>query len=531
MDDGMMMTDLETCGQSPSGLEVVTTYHVDADRSEYVGFAVGEQIFAFGMAKVLEIVRFPRAVAVPMTPGALVGLSNLRGRVLPVLDFRALVGMEGRAADDTTRVVVVDIGQVVGLVVDRVLRVMHVGDEAIEPAANIESLVGDDLLLGVVKGPSGALIQLMDPETVVGQTFSMEQVAQAALGGSTELGGPALAIGAPVEKDDTNRFVSVTVDGQEYGVPIEHVDEIVRVPETVGTVPNAPAHVLGIITLRDRVLPLVCLRRMFSLSPAEVGDSNRVLVVRLTEGNGRARRVGLVVDRVNEVTRVDPKVMDDVPDLLSAKGELDEITAICRLEGGRRLVSVIDVGRMFQRGEIRTVTDQAKTDPQDRENTPVDSIDTAEDRQVIVFQMIGQEFGIMVENVREILRVPEEMKRVPKTADFVVGMMNLRGGVLPVIDMRGRLGLPRAALNDRQRVVVVDLQGRRTGFVVDGVSEVLRLPASAVIDTPMLSGVQQRVLGKSVKLQGGERLILIVDPEKLLDTGELSVLDELDSAA
>ncbi|KAA5603816.1 chemotaxis protein CheW [Roseospira marina] len=486
--------------------------------SEHVGFAVGDQAFAFCMTKVLEIIRVPRAVMVPMTPTALLGLANLRGRVLPILDFRTLVGLEPRTTDEATRVIVVDIGQTVGLVVDRVARVMHVEARDVDPAEDIESFVGRDLLDGVVKQPGGALVQLVDPEKVVGLKFSLADIREAA---ETSLGLSDLGrVVADTEgEDEANRLVSVCLAGQDYGLAIEHVDEIVRVPDSIGTVPNAPPHVLGIITLRSRVLPLVCMRRMLGLPTEPLSDSHRVVVVRTADRSGALRRIGLVVDKVNAVIRIDPKAVSEVPDLL-AEGSRGDITAICRLDDGRRLVSVLGIDRMFRSGALPAGVGAGpeRDDPEDAvRESKMTTEPGAEDLQAIVFQMIDQEFGIMVEHVQEILRVPDVMTEVPKTSAYVEGMMNLRGGVLPVIDLRVRLGLPKQARGDRQRVIVLDLNGRRTGFVVDGVSEVLRMPADAVIETPRMSTVEQRVLSRAVKLNGGNRLILLVDPCRLME--------------
>lgn len=516
---------------SPSDLPIAETdgfQTVSVDKTEHVTFTVGDQVFAFGMAKVLEIIRMPRAVAVPMTPSALLGLANLRGRVLPILEFRTLAGLDHRDIDDATRVIVVDVGQVVGLVVDRVHRVMHVESRDVETASGMESLIDGDLLDGVVKQDGGHLVQLVDPEKIVGLKFSHTDMSDVTHS-SIATGDLARIEETSEDADDGGRLVSVSLDGQDYGFPIDCVDEIVRVPDTIDSVPRAADHVLGIINLRNRVLPLVCMRRVLGLSATTIADTHRVVVVRMDDRRGGTRRVGLVVDRVNEVLRINPGTVSEVPALLTTERSNSDITAILRLDDGKRLVSVLGIDRMFAGDDLPDTAEQAPDfHTQDAETeTEVMTTDGIEDRQAIVFQMIDQEFGIMVEHVQEILRVPDTMNRVPKTADFVEGMMNLRGGVLPVIDMRSRLGLPRQDRADRQRVIVLDLEGRRTGFVVDGVNEVLRMPAGAVIETPRLSTVQQDMLSQAVKLDGGARLILLVDPRKLVSADDLQALDGL----
>ena len=88
---------------------------------------------------------------------------------------------------------------------------------------------------------------------------------------------------------DELQLVSFELDGQEYALPIESVQEIVQVPETINTIPNSDGHVLGVMNLRNRLLPLVSLRSMFGLPPTAVGEQSRIVVV--------AHRIGGVEQR------------------------------------------------------------------------------------------------------------------------------------------------------------------------------------------------------------------------------------------
>ena len=96
--------------------------------------------------------------------------------------------------------------------------------------------------------------------------------------------------------------------------------------------------------------------------------------------------------------------------------------------------------------------------------------------------------------------MPETLIRVPKTSDFVEGLVNLRGMVLPVVDLRTRLGLPRVERDERQRIVVLILGGVRTGFVVDSVAEVVRVAKSVLEPAPELSEEQARLVSRVANL-------------------------------
>lgn len=491
--------------------------------AEFVSFHLGDECFAFPMERVQEIIRRPATVAVPMTPPALIGLSNLRGVVLPIVDLRTTLGLPTIPADDASRVVVVHSGQAIGLVVDRVARVMTVPEERIEPTHTVEQAIGGEDLTGVVRDEdSGDLIQLLDPVRLLGRSFpEVEPDA------STVLGAASASVqhrdeGAD-EDDESVQLVSFMLHGEEYAFPIEEVDEIVRVPARIASVPGTDPNVLGIISLRHRLLPLVCLRRTFALSQTEIGDSNRILVVRLAGNEDDDLRVGIVVDQVREVLRV-PKDARDRPPGVLRRGDRQEIGAICQLDGGKRLVSVLSGAALFQLPALRNALEQADDaadlhDDIESEET-MDHSETDE-AQLVVYQLDGQEFGVDIHSVQEIIRVPPALSRVPRAPEAVEGIINLRGMVLPVLEMRRSFGLDAMGRNDRQRILVLNVAGTRTGYIVDSVAEVLRLPLSAMEPAPKLSREADRLVGRVANLDGGKRMVLVLDVAALIAEEEL----------
>jgi purine-binding chemotaxis protein CheW len=109
------------------------------------------------------------------------------------------------------------------------------------------------------------------------------------------------------------------------------------------------------------------------------------------------------------------------------------------------------------------------------------------------------------------------------------GVIDLRGVVPPVVDMRARFGLGEGGDADRRRILVLQLRGMRTGFVVDTLTEVLRLPVGAIEDAPELSDTQRRLIGRVANLEGGARIIQILDAAALLEA-DADVAESADAA-
>jgi purine-binding chemotaxis protein CheW len=510
--------------------------------NQFVTFAVAGEMFAVPMAPVQEIIRMPEVAHLPLAPAMLEGLANLRGRVLPIVSLRRLFGCEPRAHDDTTRALVIHIGQPLGFVVDRVASVISVEPGEIESADSIQSIVGAEFLTGVIKRPSSdgsveMLLVIDFARLIEGQFSAMATSAHSA--GSARVGAGGAGNSAQAETDDHTtssdelRLVSFDVAGQEYALNIAEVQEIVQLPEHVSALPNTPSHVLGLISLRQRLLPLVSLRSLFGMPMIAYTEQQRIVVIALQGG----QHVGLVTDSVKEVLSVPRAQAEAMPGILAADDGLQEFTSICRLDDGKRLVSIIATDKLLHMPALAQALAQSTAGPAraaaasaedaDMQNEDTDAR-TDDDTQVVIFRLGAEEFGVPIMSVQEIVRVPETLTRVPKTPAFVEGVINLRGTVLPVIDQRARLGLPTVERTEGQRIMVYMLGGMRTGFIVDSVAEVLRIPRAHIEPAPALSNEQSQLISRVANLQGAKRMVMLIEPQHLLHGSEMQSMQAMD---
>ncbi|WP_084502415.1 chemotaxis protein CheW [Fundidesulfovibrio putealis] len=145
--------------------------------------------------------------------------------------------------------------------------------------------------------------------------------------------------------------------------------------------------------------------------------------------------------------------------------------------------------------------------------------------QLVTFKVAEEEYGVDILSVQEIIR-HTGLTKVPSAPAFVEGILNLRGKVIPIIDMRKRFGLASKAPDTQTRIVVFALESGVIGCQVDSVSEVLRLPAS-MVDVPptVISGMDSKFI-RGVGRLGGERdgRLLI-----LLDSGQMLTVEEMDA--
>jgi purine-binding chemotaxis protein CheW len=493
------------------------------DMRQFVTFRLDGAIWGVPLGDVQEITRMPALVRVPRSSKSLEGLANLRGAVLPVASLRRLLRFADAAPGESARVIVLDRGSPIGFMVDGTASLVSVAAGDVAPAETVVSGIDASMLQGVFKGPDGSSeIGILDPDALLRRDFGQRR--QQNLGRREAVAGAAPERGATTP-GAANRndlvLVSFELGRQEYALPLGRVREIVPLPASVSAIPRQDTAVLGVTSLRDELIPLLSLHALLGFPVPEQHDERpRVLVVSYGD-----KSVGLVADRTKEILRVAPSLVDPVPAMLTRGEGTAELQSICRLDGGRRLVSVLSPDRLFGReslpAAVNEVMDAKRTDMADGGQS------TKDEQQFIVFRLGGGEYAIPIGAIDEVTRRPEELTRVPKAPAFVEGVMNLRGAVIPVIDQRRRFDLPAAEPNSRQRIIVITFDGLRAGFLVDGVSELLKIPASAIGPAPELSEEQVRLISRVANLEDQDRMILIVDAPQLLDRQELGLLRKI----
>lgn len=146
--------------------------------------------------------------------------------------------------------------------------------------------------------------------------------------------------------------------------------------------------------------------------------------------------------------------------------------------------------------------------------------------QLVTFNLVGEEFGLPILDVREIIRMVE-VTPVPHSPSFVEGVINLRGQILPVIDLRKRFGLESSTADEDTRIVVVEINNNLIGLIVDGVNEVLRIPSETVNPAPQIvsSGIGAEYIQGIAHYD--EKMIILIDMARVFNSEEMANLQTM----
>jgi purine-binding chemotaxis protein CheW len=152
----------------------------------------------------------------------------------------------------------------------------------------------------------------------------------------------------------------------------------------------------------------------------------------------------------------------------------------------------------------------------------------ANEMKVIIFTLAHEEYGVEVDKVLTIERMMP-ITRVPKTPPFVKGVINLRGVVVPVIDLRGRFGLPESEYGESSRIIIVKVQDIEVGLIVDSANDVIDVDRDRIESPPeVVGGIKAKYLQGIVKVSD-DRLLVLLNLQEVLNKSEIIQLENFEA--
>lgn len=271
-------------------------------------------------------------------------------------------------------------------------------------------------------------------------------------------------IATPARQDGAELFGSFHLGDTELVLPVTAVQEVVNYPTAVTQVPLAPSYLLGLFNLRGRLIPIVHLGQLLQLPDGGPREASKIAIVEFRQG-----RIGLLFDATGEILRVQPEQKVSFSD---GDGSA-MIGGALKLDGGNRILQILSVDAL-----------------QHLRDMPIPKVDASESgrqraalgqrRQGVSFRVSDARLALPMGAIHEIIRVPELLKSV-LASELCLGMLNLRGNTVPVLDFARFLGLPCTAsvtmasadFEDPRRIVVIRQQEMDFGLLVDDVESIV----------------------------------------------------------
>ena len=459
----------------------------------------GDEVFGFFIHDVKEVVKCPRIFPLPKAPGYVKGIATLRGDCLPIISLSRLLWNRD---EEGQKVLIGQInGETIGFLVAEVNKVIEVSDEDLKRPS---SALGKDIkkkYVSAVYSDNGKLITFLQMKKLVDTSTSKKQEEKAIRGSSKQ----KVSSGVQQDIDQGESVLIFEAGGDVYGIAVSEVREIVEYPERVVPAPSAPYHVLGLFSIRGKVIPLISIKRFLG-SEAESARGRVIIIQRA------GVEVGLEADSAREIRRVREEEVVPPPSSLDQQQE-KILKGIIKLDGGKRLVHFLDPAPFI---ELEGMVSNEKGMEEEMK--------IQEQRKMFVwFSLASEAMALPIEVVKEAVNV-DRIVPVPRAPEFVEGVMNLRGEVLPIISLANLLG-SEVEQNEGKKVIVAHLNGAEVGLLVKEIKGILRVSEADV--SPLSEVAREAAQAFSGAIRRDDDLILVLDMEALLsgtDKEELQAL-------
>jgi purine-binding chemotaxis protein CheW len=330
--------------------------------------------------------------------------------------------------------------------------------------------------------------------------------------------------GNPVKKFEGGslRVVVFNLAGHEHGVDVRRVREIILEPR-ISTVIEAPDFVDGVLELRGKIVPVIDLRKRLQLAHVRKPDEASVIII-VQLGKKMA---GFGVDSVSELMTVPNDLIQPPTEIVGGIGSnfIDGLAYV-----NQRLLVILNLDAMLSLDEKRQLEEEGLGVGAEDWKEESNDIRELTFKRIITFELDRETYGAEIGEVAEIMEMAPIMP-LPRVPAFILGLVNLRGAIVPIIDLRVRFGLDQKAWSRDSRIIIMKEKNLLVGVAVDSMWESLKLPEDSFQPPPQgVAKIDAEYFKEVCSVKG--RMVCVLDIKKILsDTAAKSALGSLGSIA
>ncbi|MEM9099410.1 MAG: chemotaxis protein CheW [Pseudomonadota bacterium] len=478
----------------------------------YGSFWIDETEFALGANSIQEVVNEPQEIsALPLSPEYLIGLFNLRGTIIPIVDLRVFLSYPAFSKTEPRKVAIVQNGGLaIGLLFDSTGEVLSGKDAARTDFKKSQLDRKEVIIEGVLKFNDGKrLVQLLDPYEIL----NIDSVPRA----------PSAQTDTPSWNARGSRLncLSFQLGHTTFALDLRFVQEVTEMLEVERAL-FSHGVVLGTANLRGITLPIIDFRgyvgkeRNDSLDLKRLG--NRKIII-MDTGNGL---IGFMVFSIDSIV---PYYESDLLPFAKIALPRSDIISGCLAHDEHGLVLLLDPQKLLSDPDFLKVASACKEVHDDKTDKPKGSGKERHLRQRRTFILFSVEapFALDISFASEVINRPANILAPPYKLNFVEGVINLRGELITLINPRLLYGLP-AKETDDQKILIFAVESQKYAIIVDSIDEIVMTTESHVLNTPNIElGSASQAISKDLdgclslpwRKSGGDT-VMILNVESLV---------------
>ncbi len=444
---------------TPSGNEIFGSFHLNGHE------------FALAVSFVQEVVNPPeKYTSLPLAPSYLLGLFNLRGAIIPVVDLGSILKLNGGIPPADRKIAILELqGRNIGILFD------HTGEifrSNAEEKAVFENSGPDTVIHGVFKKDDGSrLVQILNVTALFGLKALPKQSASGPTRGRHSLKN---------HKGIRKQCISFAVGPAKCSLGINEIQEILKVDQ-LNESALAVSHCIGTINLRGATVPVIdfpaFLRyREKDRSAISTHGDRRVIVMRL-----ETELFGLLVDSVESIVSYYQEDLKSFPVL---NPEREDMFAGCISIEGREDILLLEHRRIFLDSEVQEMTHGHNRIYNSSKKAGNEKSKAEGPRRTFITFVVKNVYAIQIDEVREIIDFPPLLLQPPGLAPHCKGVLNLRGELVTIVNAREMYHCEKLEASDLGKVLIFKKEALHFGLVVDSVEAIVSFAENQKIKLP-----------------------------------------------
>lgn len=442
------------------------------DNSDIYGsFHLCENEFALSVKNVQEVINPPeKYTSVPLAPDYLMGLLNLRGMIIPVIDLRSILGFTDRAADEQSKIAIIEHNNCnIGLLFDRTGEIFRSNDSE---KNDFDTSSSESIISGVFKKDDGKrIIQILDIHSV----FKLKNIPIHYEGDHNQLRG---SHALHRRRGSRRQCISFSIGPSKCSLSIDSIQEILKI-DRLNESALAIYQCIGTIDLRGNTVPVIDFPALLGYRETDRSENatsgdRRVIVMRLGD-----EFFGLLVDAVQSIVTYFEDDLIKFPVLNHSKAEM---FLGCISKENEDDLLLLNHEKVFSDQEINEITRGHSKLYKINNDERRKKLQSAGARKTYITFMLEHCFAISIGDVQEIIDYPEELLTPPGLPNYFRGILNLRGSLVTVVDTRAMYSM--ASKENQGKVLIFKGQHASYGLIVDSVDAIVNFNENEQIKIP-----------------------------------------------
>lgn len=431
-------------------------------------FFLGATEIAIEVEHIQEVVNFPdKLIRMPLAPDFMLGVFNLRGTIVPIIDVKKVLKLDSPSTLDTAKVAIIAYdGATIGLVFDSTSEILR-SDSAERSDFHFNGRQ-DQVVKGALKLANGErIIQILDPKALVAIENIPQMQQNAASKGTTTTN----------KHTARKKCITFRVGDLALAFEINGIHEIVRVPEIQRSALESEL-CLGMVNIRGQIVPVISFATLLRKNREGTTDDTNARIIILKIGT---EFFGLKVDSVESIDTFRADKLMPIP-LLSK--ERAAMFSGCITVPDKGDVFLLNHQEVLNNEEVRDITHGHSKIYQEQKSAETKA--RSHKKQSYISFRVNHLFGLPIKEVREIINFSNEIVEAPGMPAFVKGILNLRGKLVTVIDTRALYDLTHQNDLDASqlRILVIERNNELYGLVVDNVENILAVDEQSKLQVP-----------------------------------------------